>query len=50
VFNAAFFSRDLADQAKGASGFWTAPPLPAVHADTTGGRGGRRGGPPPGNR
>jgi hypothetical protein len=26
VFNAAFFSHDVADQAKGATGFWTAKP------------------------
>jgi hypothetical protein len=25
VFNAAFFARDVADQVKGAPGFWTAP-------------------------
>jgi hypothetical protein len=25
IFNSAFFSRDLADRAKGAAGFWTAP-------------------------
>jgi hypothetical protein len=28
VFNAAFFARDVADQAKGAPGFWSAPPTP----------------------
>ena len=27
VFNAAFFGHDVADQAKGAAGFWTAKPL-----------------------
>jgi hypothetical protein len=47
VFNAAYFSRDVSDQAKGTAGFWTAPPIPAPRADSTGGRGGRgRGGPP----
>jgi hypothetical protein len=46
VFNSAFFGRDVADQAKGAAGFWTAPAMP-VRADSTTGRGGRgRGGPP----
>jgi hypothetical protein len=50
VFNAAFFGRDVADQAKGTAGFWTAPAIP-VRADSTGGRGGRgRGGPPSGAR
>jgi hypothetical protein len=46
VFNSAFFGRDVADQAKGAAGFWTAPAMP-VRADSTASRGGRgRGGPP----
>jgi hypothetical protein len=46
VFNSAFFGRDVADQAKGTPGFWTAPAMP-VRADSTAGRGGRgRGGPP----
>lgn len=43
VFNSAFFGREIADQAKGAAGFWTAPPVP-VRADSSGTRG--RGGPP----
>jgi hypothetical protein len=48
VFNAAFFGREVADQAKGSTGFWTAPPIPAARADSASGRGGRgRGGPPP---
>jgi hypothetical protein len=46
VFNAAFFSRELADQSRGAAGFFTAPPLPAARPDSAA-RGGRRGGPPP---
>jgi hypothetical protein len=46
VFNSAFFGRDVADQAKGSAGFWTAPAMP-VRADSAAGRGGRgRGGPP----
>ena len=45
VFNAAFFSHDVADQAKPTAGFWTAPPLPAPRADSSG-RGRGRGGPP----
>ena len=40
VFNAAFFSHDVADQAKPNAGFWTAPPIPA-RADSA--RGGGRG-------
>ena len=33
VFNAAFFARDVADQAQAQhAGFWTAPPLPATPA------------------
>jgi hypothetical protein len=43
VFNSAFFGREVADQAKGTPGFWTAPTVP-VRADSSGGRG--RGGPP----
>ncbi|HEX8945841.1 MAG TPA: M14 metallopeptidase family protein [Gemmatimonadaceae bacterium] len=43
VFNSAFFGREIADQAKGAAGFWTPPPVP-VRADSSGTRG--RGGPP----
>jgi hypothetical protein len=49
VFNAAFFSREVADQVKGAAGFWTAPPIPAAHVDSAAGRG-RRGGGPGSNR
>jgi hypothetical protein len=50
VFNSAFFGREVADQAKGAAGFWTAPSIP-VRADSGSGRGGRgRGGPPGGVR
>jgi len=44
VFNAAFYSHDVADQAKTTAGFWTPPPPPAPRADSTGGRG--RGRPP----
>jgi hypothetical protein len=47
VFNAAFFAHDVADQAKGSSGFWTAPPIPTPRVDSTAGRGRGRGGPPP---
>jgi hypothetical protein len=43
VFNSAFFGREVADQAKGTPGFWTAPAMP-VRADSSGSRG--RGGPP----
>src|SRR5215217_5299791 len=45
VFNAAFFGREVADQAKPAPGFWTAPAVP-TRADSSSGRGGR-GSPPP---
>ena len=45
VFNAAFFGHDVADQAKGTPGFWTAPPLPTPRVDSTAGRG-RAGRPP----
>jgi uncharacterized membrane protein YgcG len=40
VFNSAFFGREVADQAKGAPGFWSAPAVP-VRADSSGSRGGR---------
>jgi hypothetical protein len=43
VFNAAFFARGVADDAKANPGFWTSPPVPAAPARE--GRGGR-GGPP----
>ena len=47
VFNAAFFSHDVADQAKPSAGFWTPPPTPAARSDSAAGRGRGRGGPPP---
>jgi hypothetical protein len=46
VFNSTFFSRAVADSAKGSPGFWTPPPMP-VRADSTAGRGARGAGPPP---
>jgi hypothetical protein len=46
VFNAAFFARGVADEAKANASFWVSPPVPAA---PEGGRGGR-GGPPSGNR
>lgn len=49
VFNAAFFSRGVADQAAPTNGFWTPPALPAARPDSAAGRGGR-GGPPGGER
>ncbi|HEX4682416.1 MAG TPA: hypothetical protein VH277_06910, partial [Gemmatimonadaceae bacterium] len=43
VFNALFFARDVADQAKPTPGFWTAPAFPVTPAakDSAGGRGTR---------
>ena len=48
VFNAAYFSREVADQAKSSPGFWTPPAVP-TRADSANARGGGRGrgGPPP---
>ena len=46
IFNALFFAKGVAGQAKGTPGFWTAPPLPTMPpVDSMSGRGGRgRGG------
>ncbi len=48
IFNATYFAREVADQAKSSPGFWTPPAIPA-RADSAAARGnGRgRGGPPP---
>jgi len=39
VFNSILFGGDVAKQATGVSGFWTAPPLPAAQAGSPTGRG-----------
>jgi hypothetical protein len=47
VFNALFFSGNVAAQAKPTPAFWSPPPIPASRGDSTGARSGRgRGGPP----
>jgi hypothetical protein len=46
VFNAAFFSHDVADSAKPNTGVWTAPPTPARPDSAQGGGRGRGGRPP----
>ena len=38
IFNTLFFGKEVADQAKGTPGFWSAPPALPARSDSTAGR------------